>query len=185
MLLGSMVIEIHSEDLKLQIKYLLDFLSKKKCPAWKKAKILEAMGNLLAEELMAAGVEISINPPFIKWSDDVITKPKPLKKGEKKGNYGICAKIVQLWGSNKPSFTVPAKKVKSAEDVVEGDEAGPSAMQVDPPEGASAGAKPKHVGIAARETKSMPSLYFSLSLFFKIHLQQCFPLLKLNPLQSG
>ena len=158
-MVGSTIIEIHSEDLKHQIKYLLHFLGKKKCPVWKKAKILEAMGNMLAEELMAAGIEISINPPFIKWSEDVTTTPKPLKKGEKKGNYGICAKLVQQWGANKPTFTVPAKKVKSdaggADGAVVGAEAGPSAMQVDAPEGAHAGARPKHVGIAARETKSM------------------------------
>ena len=153
------VFEIHAEDLETQIRFTLDYLTKQKCPQWKKAKVLEALANMLAEEMLSSGIEISINPPSIKWSDDLITKPKPLKKGEKKGNYGICAKLVQDWSVRKTTFSVPHKKLKTSSDVVSD---ASEAMQVNDEkeaQGASGGQPQtskvaKHVGIAARENKS-------------------------------
>ena len=153
------VFEIHADDLETQIRFTLDYLTKQKCPQWKKAKVLESLANMLAEEMLSSGIEISINPPSIKWSDDLVTKPKPLKKGEKKGNYGICAKLIQEWSVRKTSFSVPHKKLKPSSDVVSDTS---EAMQVDDDQssqGAQALPAPpskvvKHVGIAARETKS-------------------------------
>lgn len=171
---GTLLFTIHYRDLELHIKYLLNKLAEKKTPLWKQVKVLEAISTHIAEEMILSGMEICNDTKRIIWAENLITKQKPLKKGETVGPYGIFSKIVEEWGSTgaKKKFIVPKKKIPAAlgapkepavaaeAPAMEGNAEQDMDIDDDVAQGGVQDLPERHVGLPSKASKSKWCLHF-------------------------
>ena len=82
---GAVLFNLHAYDLIDEISNLLNELNEKLMPLWQQMRSIEILSAVLAEDTMANGTKINLDPEEIEWPDGTISKA-PLN--EKKGRGG-------------------------------------------------------------------------------------------------
>ena len=118
MILGSVLFNIHSNDLSDELRTLMTEMNDAKVSLWKQMRVVEIVAALIAHELKQGGVKFTVNPDSVIWPDGTITKKTSESKKTKKkapaavSKHGLFGIIVNEFGK-KSSLSEPAQTKKT------------------------------------------------------------------------
>ena len=77
---GAVLFYLHAYDLIDEISNLLNELNEKRMPLWQQMHSIEILSAVLAEDIMANGTKINLDPEEIEWPDGMISKAHLMKR---------------------------------------------------------------------------------------------------------